>query len=204
MLSSFFYVYKRIAIIAIIICILFIPLIYSNSIYYNLNDNFSENNNKFESDLFIWPIPGYSRISSNFGLRKSPTAGASTFHSGIDIPAPEGTKLYAIDDGVVTFSGWGAGGGYTVTVQLNNYPDLKFSFCHVSPILLVKEDDQIKRGEIIAKVGPKNVYGINNNQYKDENGNPTNGATTGTHLHFIIKQNNIPTDPLNYYKNIEN
>lgn len=209
MLSSFFYVYKKISIIVIIICVLFIPLICNEAIYANLknineiNDEleFDEINNEFKSDLFIWPIPGYDKISSNFGLRKSPTAGASTFHSGIDIPAPEGTKLYAIDDGKVTFAGWGAGGGYTVTIQLVNYPELKFSFCHVSPIMLVTEDDIVKRGDVIARVGPKNVYGINNNQYRDANNEPTNGATTGCHLHFIIKKNNIPTNPMNFYKN---
>lgn len=200
MLSSFFYIYKSIAVIAILICIIFTPIL-----YLNCKENESvEGLDEYQSDLFIWPIPGYTKISSNFGKRKSPTAGASTFHSGIDIPAPEGTKLYAIDDGIVTFSGWGAGGGYTVTVQLTNYPNLKFTFCHISPVMLVMEYDKIKKGDVIARVGPKNVYGISNNQYKDINGNPTNGATTGTHLHFIIKQNNIPIDPLNYYKDIEN
>lgn len=207
MFSSFFYVYKKISIIVIIICILFIPLIYIQSIY--ANDAFNEFESdiykeQFDTNLFIWPIPGYNKISSKFGLRKSPTAGASSFHSGIDIPAPEGTKLYAIDDGIVTFAGWGAGGGYTVTVQLKNYSDLKFSLCHVSPIMLVTEGDFVKRGEIIARVGPKNVYGISNNQYRDANNEPTNGATTGCHLHFIIKKNNVPTNPLDYYKDENN
>jgi len=207
MFSSFFYVYKKISIIVIIICILFIPLIYNQSIY--ANDAFNEFESdiykeQFDTNLFIWPIPGYNKISSKFGLRKSPTAGASSFHSGIDIPAPEGTKLYAIDDGIVTFAGWGAGGGYTVTVQLKNYSDLKFSLCHVSPIMLVTEGDSVKRGEIIARVGPKNVYGISNNQYRDANNEPTNGATTGCHLHFIIKKNNVPTNPLDYYKDENN
>lgn len=196
MLSSFFYLYKRLTAFTMIICILFIPFICLEIPNIEKDPN---NESEFKSDLFIWPIPGYTTISSNFGTRKSPTVGASSFHSGIDIPAPEGTKLYAIDDGKITFAGWGAGGGYTVTVQLINYPELKFSFCHVSPILLVTEEDIVKKGDLIAKVGPKNVYGINNNQYKDENGVPTNGATTGCHLHFIIKKNNIPTNPLNYY-----
>ena len=44
-------------------------------------------------------------------------------------------------------------------------------------------------GQVIGTVGPKNVYNIKNNPYKDENGNPTNGATTGTHLHLAIKLN---------------
>lgn len=207
MFSSFFYVYKKISIIVIIICILFIPLIYNQSIY--ANDAFNEFESdiykeQFDTNLFIWPIPGCNKISSKFGLRKSPTAGASSFHSGIDIPAPEGTKLYAIDDGIVTFAGWGAGGGYTITVQLKNYSDLKFSLCHVSPIMLVTEGDFVKRGEIIARVGPKNVYGISNNQYRDANNEPTNGATTGCHLHFIIKKNNVPTNPLDYYKDENN
>ena len=48
---------------------------------------------------------------------------------------------------------------------------------------------QFRLGQVIATVGPKNVYGIQNNPYKDENGSPTNGATTGTHLHLAIKLN---------------
>ena len=54
-------------------------------------------------------------------------------------------------------------------------------------------------GQVIGTVGPKNVYNIKNNPYKDENGNPTNGATTGCHLHLTIKENKIAVDPLNYF-----
>ena len=151
------------------------------------------------SDQFAWPIPGYVYISSYYGKRKSPTQGASSFHSGIDIPAPEGTPLYAIESGEITFCSWGAGGGYTITYQLNNYPDIKVSYCHVSPIILVSRNDSIYKGQIIGTVGPKNVYGIINNPYKDSNGNPTNGASTGCHLHFTIKSNNNAVNPLNYY-----
>lgn len=64
------------------------------------------------SDLdgeFVWPLPGYSYISSFFGKRDVPTAGASRYHSGIDIPAPEGTPIYAVYDGTVSFCSWGAG-----------------------------------------------------------------------------------------------
>lgn len=59
-----------------------------------------------KSDDFLWPIPGYKRISSGFGKRIAPTTGASTNHSGIDIPAPPGTNLVAISDGIVTNTHW--------------------------------------------------------------------------------------------------
>ena len=45
----------------------------------------------------------------------------------------------------------------------------------------------------------ESLYNDPNNPYKDSDGNPTNGATTGTHLHFTIKINGEFTDPLNYY-----
>ena len=154
---------------------------------------------KFESSYGVeWPIPGYVNISSYFGRRTSPTSGASTYHSGIDIPAPEGTPVIAIDDGTVYFAGWGAGGGYTISIQLTK-TEYKLSYCHLSPIMFVTANQQVVKGQIIGTVGPKNVFGIKNNPYKDSNGNPTNGATTGCHLHFTIKLNDKAVDPFNYF-----
>ena len=54
----------------------------------------------------------------------------------------------------------------------------------------------VKKGQVISKVGPYNVYGVPNNPYRDKNGNPTNGASTGPHLHFTLKQDGKAVDPL--------
>lgn len=173
MCSAFSNLLKISVIMLIIICIFFVPVLYANSTSFQLTSS-----NVYSSYNFIWPIPNYTNISSHFGKRFSPTAGASSYHSGVDIPAPEGTPLYAIADSNVIFASWGAGGGYTITLELIEYPNIKVSYCHVSPIMYVKKDDIVDKGCIIGTVGPKNVYGINNNPYKDANGNPTNGATT--------------------------
>lgn len=61
-------------------------------------------------------------------------------------------------------------------------------YCHVSPNYIVHTGDIVSQGTIISNVGPKNIYGIPNNKYVDSNGNPTNGATTGCHLHLTIKK----------------
>lgn len=84
---------------------------------------------------FVWPTPEYTRINSYFGKRVSPTAGASSFHKGVDIGAPEGAPLVAIVDGEVTFANFLGGGGYTITLTNDN---MKISYCHVSPYYLVK------------------------------------------------------------------
>lgn len=126
--------------------------------------------------------------------------GASTFHKGIDIGAPEGTKLYAICDGEITFTDFLGGGGYTITLSKD---DMKITYCHVSPIFLVSVGDFVKKGQHIANVGPKNIYGILNNPYKDKNGNPTNGATTGSHLHLGVRINNNYINPLSLFYGIE-
>ena len=124
--------------------------------------------------------------------------GASSYHSGIDIPAPEGTPILAVFSGEVSFCSWGAGGGYTIVIQ--NYDlGLSASYCHVSPNFIVSRGNQIIAGTVISSVGPKNVYGIINNPYKDSNGNPTNGATTGCHLHLTIKKDGTAVNPLNYF-----
>ena len=145
---------------------------------------------------YVWPVPNYTYISSYFGYRTSPTSGASSYHSGIDIPAPEGTDILSVCDGIVTFASWGAGGGYTIVVEGT---DITVSYCHVSPSFIVFRNEQVSAGQVISHVGPKNVYGIQNNPYHDSYGNPTNGATTGCHLHLTIKKDGIAVNPLDYF-----
>lgn len=111
------------------------------------------------------------RISSYFGKRLAPTSGASSFHYGCDIPAPQDTKLIAIHDGEITFANFLGAGGYTITLSFDNY---KVTYCHVDSNFMVSVGDFVKQGQVIALVGPRNVYGVAGNPYKDENGNPTN------------------------------
>lgn len=145
---------------------------------------------------FVWPVPGYTTITSYFGKRTSPTAGASTYHKGLDIGAPEGSILIAAIDGKITYTGFFGGGGFTITLSNDN---MKITYCHVSPKFIVEVGQIVQRGEVIGQVGPKYVYGVKGNTYTDENGKPTNGATTGCHLHFGIRIDNEYVDPLDYY-----
>lgn len=151
------------------------------------------------SSGFAWPIPGYTTITSYFGKRTSPTAGASSFHKGIDIGAPEGSILIATIDGQITYTGFLGGGGYTITLSKEN---MKITYCHVSPNFIVQVGDVVQRGQIIAQVGPKYVYGVKGNPYQDENGKPTNGATTGCHLHFGIRVEGEYENPLSYFSDV--
>ena len=148
------------------------------------------------SSGYAWPSPGYTTINSYFGYRTSPTAGASSYHSGLDIGAPEGSKLIAVTSGEITFASFLGGGGYTITLTSGN---IKFTYCHVSPNYIVNVGDKVVQGQVIGYVGPKNVYGVKGNQYFDENGNPTNGATTGPHLHFGVRINGEYVDPLSLF-----
>ena len=101
--------------------------------------------------------------------------GASSFHYGCDIPAPEGTNLIAVSDGKITFTNFLGAGGYTITLSFGNF---KVSYCHSDPNFIVNVGDKIKQGQIIGNVGPKYVSGVPGNQYHDSTGRETNGATT--------------------------
>lgn len=199
--SSFFktssYSLKFILFLIIIVSIFIIP------IYYTYPQAFSTYPDKLildDDSLYVWPIPGYTKITSPFGKRVSPTAGASSFHKGIDIGAPEDTKLYAICDGKITYVGFLGGGGYTITLTTDN---MKITYCHVSPKFIVDVGDEVKKGEWIANVGPKNVYGVLGNNYKDKDGNPTNGATTGCHLHLGVRIDEKYINPLDLFNEKE-
>ena len=175
------------------ICIFFIPTNIDWSYSYSPDENLILD---ISSSGFVWPSPGYTTINSYFGYRTAPTSGASSYHSGLDIGAPEGSKLVAVTSGQITFAQFLGGGGYTITLTSGN---MKFTYCHVSPNYIVTVGQNVVQGQVIGYVGPKNVYGVKGNQYKDENGNPTNGATTGPHLHFGLRINGEYADPLSLY-----
>lgn len=185
-----------IVVFVIIICIFFIP-------FFSIS-NYSTDTNSGDlifintSSEYIWPIPGYTRISSYFGKRNAPTEGAATYHTGVDIPAPEGTSLFAVCNGEITFTGFLGGGGYTITLEPEG-TNIKFTYCHVSPNYIVSEGDKLDKGDLIGYVGPKYVYGVVGNQYSDEKGIPTNGATTGCHLHFGYRIEGKYHNPLDLF-----
>lgn len=196
--SSFLVLIFNILFLIVFCSCFFIPV---SKYYPDFFNNLDKTDEKYGESItlsneYMWPIPGYTRISSYFGKRSSPTAGASSSHKGLDIPAPFGTNLVAISNGKITYTGFKGSGGYTITYACDNYT---ISYCHVSPNYIVSANQYIKKGEIIGQVGPKIVYGVPNNRYKDKYGNPTNGATTGCHLHFAVKKEGDFIDPFKLF-----
>ena len=142
-----------------------------------------------------WPAIGYNTITSGYGSRNAPTKGASSFHYGIDIGAPTGATIVAASSGKVIFTGFKGAGGNTIIVENGNIQTI---YCHVDSEYYPVVGTYVVKGSVIGRVGPKNVYGVPNNPYKDSNGNPTNGATTGPHLHFAVKKDGAFVNPLNF------
>ena len=120
-------------------------------------------------------------ISSYFGYR---TLGSYHFHNGIDIPLVEGTPIYSLSDGIISYTGFLSGYGHTVIIKYNN--GYKSLYGHCSPNYIVQPGQNIKAKEKIAYVGPKYL----------PNGR-LNGFTTGQHLHFTLYYNNKLINPLN-------
>ena len=123
---------------------------------------------------YIWPC--YGTISSYFGSRSSPTAGASTNHKGIDIAVSTGTSVMATSGGTVTVAGWQSGYGYVVYIDHGNGVTSRYG--HLSKIL-VSVGDYVSQGDVIARSG-------------------NTGNSTGPHLHFEIRVNGTAVNPLSY------
>lgn len=115
---------------------------------------------------FLWPTPNYKTITSPYGYRKAPTQGAGVFHRGIDIGAPAGSNIIATFSGKVTYLGFYGANGYTLRISNGTYTA---NYSHISPYFLVYLGQNVNKGDIIANVGPKNVYNVLNNPYKDSN-----------------------------------
>ena len=118
----FFKFFLYLSILVVFICIFFTPILFNNPISSPSGEILSLN-----PDGFVWPTPGYTRINSYFGKRNAPTKGASTFHKGVDIGAPEGAAFIAVADGEITFTNFLGGGGYTITLTVRKLKNIILS-----------------------------------------------------------------------------
>ena len=94
------------------------------------------------SEELFWPSPGYHNLTSKFGGRISPVTKKSSFHSGIDIGAHEGSLIYSASDGIVSFIGFKGANGYSIHISVNNF---EFIYAHVSPNYIIKTGDIISK-----------------------------------------------------------
>jgi len=118
---------------------------------------------------FQYPLASYT-ISSYFGMRWG------TLHTGVDLAAPMGSKIYASDGGTVTFAGWKGSYGYLVIISHGGLFETYYAHCSK---ILVSVGENVYQGQNIALVG-------------------STGYSTGPHCHFEVRYNGTPNNPLNY------
>ncbi|MBP3494295.1 MAG: M23 family metallopeptidase [Oscillospiraceae bacterium] len=129
----------------------------------------------YPTGSFRWPTSGV--ITSYFGYRDEPIAGASSNHGALDIANSHGTPIYAADGGEVIYAGWNGGYGYLIKIDHVN-TGLVTYYAHCSE-LYVSVGDRVYKGEHIAAMG-------------------STGLSTGSHLHFGVQLHGTFVDPLDY------
>ncbi|MDD3014184.1 MAG: peptidoglycan DD-metalloendopeptidase family protein [Candidatus Gastranaerophilales bacterium] len=141
----------------------------------------SHNKSKIKTKVttgFAKPLVGI--ITSPFGWRKHPIFGSKSFHTGVDIGARYGTPIKTSNSGKVIYAGWYGGYGKVVIVSHGNYrgKDTSTLYAHMSKIV-VGVGSTVQKGKVIGYEG-------------------TTGYSTGPHLHFEVRLDGRPTNPLNY------
>ena len=130
--------------------------------------------------VFAWPTPGYTRITSKYGMRTHPITGVYKLHTGVDIGAPMGASFVAANDGVVVKAGYN--GAYGNMVIIDHGGGIQTLYAHGSEIM-VNVGDVVKKGEtVVLKVG-------------------STGYSTGAHAHFEVRINGKTVDPMPYITN---
>lgn len=124
-----------------------------------------------------WPAPGYTTITSPFGWRYHPILHYWRLHAGTDIGAPEGAKAAAAASGTVVSAGWNSG-GLGNFVLIDHGGGYETGYGHLSRIV-VRKGQKVTMGQQIGCVG-------------------MTGLATGPHLHFEVRVNGTPVDPLGY------
>lgn len=125
---------------------------------------------------FAWPAPGYTTITSPFGMRLHPVIKVYRLHTGTDIGTPTGAPIVAANDGVVIKSMYTT--GYGNMIMIDHGGGVSTVYAHGSEII-AQTGQIVKRGDIIMKAG-------------------STGWSTGPHLHFEIRINGKYVDPLPY------
>jgi murein DD-endopeptidase MepM/ murein hydrolase activator NlpD len=141
---------------------------------------------KSELNEYLDKIPSYwptesTYISSPFGTRFHPILNVYKTHTGADIGGTTGEEIYASGTGTVVFSG--LNGGYGYMVKIDHGEGIETLYGHSSK-LLVNVGDYVEKGQVIALVG-------------------STGLSTGPHVHFEVRINNIPVNPLAFIGNKE-
>ena len=150
----------------------------SASIQSMIARNRSRSTVKITSTGFMRPIGG--RITSPFGWRTHPIFNSRTFHSGVDIAGPNHGSIHASNSGKVIYSGWYGGYGKVVILDhgvVNGKPTTTL-YAHMSSIK-VGQGQFVHKGDVVGYEG-------------------TTGYSTGPHVHFEVRINGKPNNPLNY------
>ncbi len=127
--------------------------------------------------VFGWPVPGHYTFTDTYGWRNDPFGGSTgNFHGGVDIAAPSGANIVAVDSGTVAQAEYS--GGFGNMVLIDHGDGLFTLYAHASKLLVAK-GQKVAKGETIAKVG-------------------STGWSTGPHLHIEVRVNGERTDPMPY------
>ena len=124
----------------------------------------------------LWPVEG--RVTSSFGEREDPFNGEGAFHAGMDISAPTGTPIRATADGLVDSAE--TANGYGRQVILDHGHGIRTVYGHMAK-MVVLAGQHVTRGQIIGYVGQT-------------------GRSTGPHLHYEVRINNVPVNPHKYLR----
>ncbi|WP_424766677.1 murein hydrolase activator EnvC family protein [Paenibacillus sp. sgz302251] len=145
-----------------------------------LNAEKNRISNPYTGGKLGMPIKGSYRLTSNFGTRIHPISGKKHTHTGIDFAAPQGTDIYAAESGVVIIAQTWSGYGNCVIIDHGNGTWTLYAHIRNGGIE-VDKGDKVKRGQKIAEVG-------------------STGNSTGPHLHFEVRKDEVPVNPSSYLK----
>ena len=124
------------------------------------------------------PVRSATRFTSGFGMRRDPVTGARKMHSGSDFAGAYGTHIHATAEGTVKKAGWSSGYGRLVTIEHANGFETRYA--HQARIH-VKIGQKVSLGEHIGDMG-------------------NSGRSTGTHLHYEVRRNGNPVNPMTFIK----